>query len=141
MTEPRKNRPTGWSARAVVKGNEMSENTFAATIVVPADAVDKVRGSLSLNSVAQASVDFYVAALEEAGVDPEALSFAEVVEVTRRLYAPSADYRRAQADVAKAEKEAEKAEAKAKRDAERAERDIAKIAEIEARLEKLRANG
>lgn len=133
MTEPRTNRPTGWSACSVMKGNEMT------TITVTPEAVAKVTGAITLNSVAQASVDFYVAALEAAGVDPESLTFAETVEVTRRLYAESADHRRAAADVAKAEKEAERAEAKAKRDAERIARDAAKIAEIEARLEKLRS--
>jgi hypothetical protein len=112
-----------------------------SVITVSPEAVAKVSGSLTLNSVAQASVDFYVAALEAAGVDPETLTFSEVVEVTRRLYAESADHRRSAADVAKAEKDAERAAAKAIRDQERAARDIAKIAEIEKRLEALRSNG
>lgn len=135
----------------------MSENTKsdsiapavagAAGIVVVAEVgpiapeiADLVRGSLApKNSVGNASVEFYAAVLAEVGVDPESLSFAEVVEVTRRLYGPSADFRRYRADVAKDEKEAERAAAKSKRDAERAARDIAKIAEIEKRLAALRA--
>lgn len=107
----------------------------AAKIAVPSEVVDLVRGSLlPKNSVGIASVEFYRAALDAAGVDPESLSFAESVEVTRRLYGPSADFRRAKADAAKAEREAKAAEAKAKRDAERAKRIAEEIAKAKARL-------
>lgn len=114
----------------------MSENTTSARkISVSAEAIDAVTGSLApKNSVGQASVDFYVAALEAAGVDPESLTFAESVEVTRRLYALSADYRRTIADVAKAEREAKAAEAKQARDAEKAKRLEAERAKLEQRL-------
>lgn len=116
----------------------MNTNT-AAAIVVPVDAVEAVTGSLATNSVGQASIDFYRAALESAGVDPESLSFAEIVEVTRRLYAPSADYRRGQADVRKAERAAEAAKAKAKRDAEKKARFIAKREALEKALAAIEA--
>ena len=117
----------------------MSENTKSATapaITVPSEVVDLVRGSLApKNSVGEASVAFYVATLAAAGIeDPDSLSFAETVEITRRLYAPSADFRRTQADVSKAAKEAEKAAAKAKRDSERAKRELAEIEVLKAKL-------
>ena len=133
MSERGTETPTG-ATRTLTKGNKMS------TITVTSEAIDALtKSSLrTLNSVGQASVDFYLAALEEVGIDPESLSFSEVVEVTRRLYAPSADYRRTQADVAKAEKDAERAAAKAKRDAEREERAREEIKKIEAKLAKLR---
>lgn len=108
----------------------------APAIAVPTEAVDAVRGSLApRNSVGRASVDFYVAALAAAGVEnPDSLSFAESVEVTRRLYAASADYRRNVADAEKAKREAEKAEARRKREAEKAKRELAEIAELKAKL-------
>lgn len=139
-------RVTEWPRRGraceIMEGSEMSENTVSATapaITIAPEVTELVTGSLlPRNSVGEASVDFYRAALESAGVDPESLSFAEVVEVTRRLYGPSADYRRDRADIAKAAKEAERAAAKAKRDAERAKRAEAEIAKIEARLAALK---
>lgn len=138
-------RVTEWPRRGraceIMEGSEMSENTVAAApaIEIAAEVVELVSGSLApRNSVGEASVDFYRAALEAAGKDPESLTFAEVVEVTRRLYGPSADYRRDRADVAKAAKEAERAAVKAKRDAERAKRAEAEIAKIEARLANLK---
>ena len=115
----------------------MSEKKIAeaaSAITVPSEVVDLVRGSLATNSVGQASVDFYVAALREAGIDPESLSFAEAVEVTRRLYGPSADFRRERASAEKAKREAEKAAAKAKRDAEKAKREMAEIEALKAKL-------
>jgi L-fucose isomerase-like protein len=121
----------------------MSDN-FAPEISIPvsSEVADLVRGSLApKNSVGVASVEFYEAVLEFVGVDPETLSFAEVVEVTRRLYGPSADFRRDRADIAKAEREAKAAEAREIRNAERAARDVAKIEEIEKRLAALRSGG
>lgn len=115
----------------------MSENISPAKapkISVPSESVDKVRGSLAGNSVSVASVDFYVAVLDAAGIDPESLSFAETVEVTRRLYADSADFRRNRAEISKAEKDAEKAKAKADRDAKRAKAELAEIEILKAKL-------
>lgn len=107
---------------------------------ISSDTVDLVRGSLfPKNSVGIASVEFYEAVLREAGVEnPDELSFAESIEVSRRLYGPSADYRRDRADVAKAEREAIAKAAKAKRDAERAERVAEEIAKAEKKLAALR---
>jgi len=129
-------RPARVSRALSMKGIEMSENTKTQSpaIAIAPEVVDLVRGSLATNSVGQASVDFYVAALREAGVDPESLSFAEAVEVTRRLYAPSADFRRDRASAAKAQREAEKAAAKAKRDAEKAKRELAEVEALKAKL-------
>ena len=115
----------------------MSEKIATAKIAFDAEVLDLVRGSLApKNSVGRASVEFYAAALAEVGVDPESLSFAEAVEVTRRLYAPSADFRRDRAEVAKAEREAEAAKAKAKRDAEKMARLEARKAALLAELSK-----
>lgn len=137
MTERRTEDLQPEAARAVMEGNEMSNSTTSApAIAVPTEAVDLVRGSLApRNSVGEASVAFYVAALAAAGVsDPDSLTFAETVEVTRRLYAPSADFRRTSADIAKVERDAAKAAAKAKRDAEREARTLEEIAKLEAKL-------
>jgi hypothetical protein len=125
----------------------MSENISPAKIVpsapkivVPAEALDAIAGSLlPKNSVGIASVEFYEAALREVGRDPEALSFAETVEVTRRLYAISAEFRRDRADVAKTEREKVAAEARAKRDAEKAKRLVEERAKLEAKLAALSA--
>ena len=144
MLERRTESPRRGTPRPSVKGIKMSENispasVAAATVAVPAEAIDAVRGSLApKNSVGEASVEFYRAALAGAGVDPETLSFAEAVEVTRRLYALSAGFRRDRADVAKVEREEAAKIAKAKRDAEREERAKAEIKKIEAKLAKLR---
>lgn len=118
----------------------MSEKNIAAAaakIAVAPEVADLVRGSLlPKNSVGIASVEFYAAVLAEVGVDPESLSFAEAVEVTRRLYAPSAEFRRDRAEIAKAEREAEAAKAKAKRDAEKKARLEARKAALLAELAK-----
>jgi hypothetical protein len=104
-------------------------------IRVPAEVVELVRGPLApKNSVAIASIDFYVAALAAVGVDPESLSFAETVEVTRRLYAPSADFRRDRAEVARAEKAEIAAKAKADREAKAAKRELEEIEILKAKL-------
>lgn len=108
----------------------MSENTATKTVSAPAiavsqEAVDAI-ASLVPNSVGQASIDFYRAVATKAGIDFDSLSSDEVVEVTRRLYSHSADFRRTRADVAKAEREAVAAAAKAKRDAEKKARLVAK---------------
>jgi hypothetical protein len=107
-----------------------------AKIAVPAEAVDAVRGSLApKNSVGRASVEFYEAALREAGIeDPDSLTFAESVEVTRRLYAISADYRRAVAKDAAASREAEREAARKAREAEKAKRELAEIEILKAKL-------
>lgn len=106
-----------------------------AKVSFPSEVTDLVTGSLlPRNSVGAASVDFYRSVLESVGVDPEKLSFAEVVEVTRRLYGPSADFRRDRASEAKAEKEKAAAEAKKKRDAEKAKRELAEIEILKAKL-------
>lgn len=116
-----------------------AEVEYDRSIVVPSETVDLVRGSLyPKNSVGVASVDFYRAVLSKAGVDPETLSFAEVVEVTRRLYTPSAGFRRDRAEVAKSEREAIAAAKREARNAEREARAAEEIARIEARLAKLR---
>lgn len=119
----------------------MSENiapaksaTPVATVPVSADAVDKVRGSLAGNSVSAASVAFYETALREAGKNPESLSFAEVVEVTRRLYAESADFRRGAAEIAKSEREAAAKIAKAASDEKKRLRLIAERESLSKRL-------
>jgi hypothetical protein len=123
-----------------IENSPASVAPAAPKIAVPADAIDAVSGSLApKNSVAIASIEFYRAALEAAGKNPDELSFDEIVETTRRLYAISADFRRDRADVAKAEREAAKAKAKADRDAKRKERLAAerdrlakKLAELDA---------
>lgn len=129
--------PAGGTRALSMEGRKMSENTVspAVAITVSEEAIDLVSGSLApRNSVGEASVAFYRAALEAAGKDPESLTFDEVVEVTRRLYGPSADYRREQADVAKAAKEQERAAAKAKRDAEKKARLAAEAERLRAKL-------
>ena len=138
MTEPFRNRLNRGDARAVVKGNEMSNSTSPA-IVVPNAAIEALtkRPLTETNSVANASVDFYLAALAQVGIDPASLSFAEIVEVTRRLYAPSADYRRSQADVVKAEREAAEAIRRAEREAAAAAKLEADIKKAEAKLKAL----
>jgi hypothetical protein len=123
--------------------SEISNLAPALSIVVPTEVADLVRGSLfPKNDVGRASVEFYAAVLAEVGIeDLDSLSFAETVEVTRRLYSVSSDYRRDRKDVAKIAREEAKAAAKAKRDAERAERIAKEIAEAEARLARLKNGG
>lgn len=145
MIESGTKRPRRGQPRAIMEGTKMSNTTSpaavaaakAASIKIAPEAIDAVRGDLATNSVGQASIDFYRAALEAAGRKPEELTFDEIVEVTRRLYAPSADHRRAQADVRKAEREAAAAAAKAKREAERKARLAERKAALEAELAKL----
>lgn len=119
----------------------MSENISPAkpvanvASIATKDAIDAVSGSLlPRNAIAVASVDFYEAALRGAGKDPESLSFAEAVEVTRKLYALSADYRRAKASDAATEREAAEAEAREKRAVEKRARLAAEKAKLEKRL-------
>jgi hypothetical protein len=115
----------------------MSEKKIAA-IAVPSEATDALAKPLAeTNSVGNASVAFYRAALDAAGIDPESLTFAESVEVTRRLYAISADYRRSVAEVAKAEREAARAAEREAREAKRKDRLVAERAKLEAKLAKL----
>lgn len=120
----------------------MSENISPASvapvapkIVVPSETVDLVRGSLATNSVGRASVEFYRATLAAAGVDPDSLSFEEAIEVSRRLYGPSADFRRSAREVEAAKREKVAAEKAKARDAAKIERAKAE----KARLEKLLA--
>lgn len=120
-----------------MKGSKMSNSTAAAAAAFVTDEmIDAVR-DLSTNSVGRASIDFYTEVLSQAGIDPETLSFAEAVEVTRKLYAASADYRRAQADVAKAEREAEREVARQAREEAKKARLAAEKEAILAKLAKL----
>ena len=111
--------------------NARPNAAVAPKIAVPDSAIEAVRGSLAPNAIGADSVEFYRAVLDAAGIDPDSLSFAETVEVTRRLYAASADFRRDRADIRKSERAAAEAAAKAKREAERK----AKLAERKAKLE------
>lgn len=120
----------------------VSPAPVAPKISISSDVSDLVRGSLApKNSVGTASVDFYRAVLASVGIeDPDSLSFAETVEVTRRLYAPSADFRRDRAEVAKSEREIEAKKLAEKRAAEKTARlekekkaILAKLAALEAK--------
>ena len=107
-------------------------------IEIPAEVLDLVRGSLApKNSAGIASVRFYEAALAGVGVDPESLSFSESVEVTRRLYAASADFRRAAREDSAKAREAKAEAARAAKALANADRDEKReVAGVES-LEKL----
>jgi hypothetical protein len=108
----------------------------APAIVVSSEVVDLVRGSLlPKNSAGISSVEFYVAALAAAGIsDPDSLSFAESVEVTRRLYALSASVRKDAREAAARARADEAAAREAAREAAKIEKDRAEVAALLASL-------
>lgn len=139
MTERRTESPDRGSRCAVVEGNEMSATNAPAAapaIKIAAEVVDLVRGSLVPSSVGRDSVAFYTEALRRVGIeDPNSLSFAEVVEVTRRLYAPSAEFRKSAREVRAIERAKAEEAAKAEREAKVKLELIAKKAKLQAAID------
>lgn len=105
---------------------------------------------LSVNETDESAARFYLSALEAVGIDPESLSFAEIVSVTRKCHGKwqSSDERRSELEAIAANREAEAKKARLEALAKKAEklleakkRDEARAAKRDEALAELREAG
>ena len=105
---------------------------------------------LSVNETDESAARFYLSALEAVGIDPDSLSFAEVVSVTRKCHGKwqGSDERRGELEAIAANREAEAKKSRLEALAKKAEklleakkRDEARAAKRDEALAELREAG